>query len=72
MSISPPGRGVLNTIMDKYSPMAGEILMRESGALLSYETGSVIDKFSFIFGYLEIVVVLQLLFLGWVGLKTSP
>lgn len=37
----PAGTGVLNTIMDSYQPMAGEILMRDNGSLTATETGAV-------------------------------
>jgi len=35
------GMGVMNTLFLEYAPMAGEILMREAGCLVAFETGQV-------------------------------
>mmetsp|Transcript_3232 Transcript_3232/g.7093 ORF Transcript_3232/g.7093 Transcript_3232/m.7093 type:complete len:688 (-) Transcript_3232:619-2682(-) len=35
------GMGVMNTIFLEYAPMAGEILMRDNGSLVAFETGQV-------------------------------
>jgi len=35
------GMGVMNTLFAEYAPVAGEILMRENGSLIAFETGQV-------------------------------
>ncbi|GFH32732.1 GTP binding protein TypA, partial [Haematococcus lacustris] len=34
------GTGVMNTIFREYAPLAGEILMRDAGSLIAFETGT--------------------------------
>jgi GTP-binding protein len=35
------GTGIMNTLFDKYQPVAGEISMRDLGSLVAFETGQV-------------------------------
>jgi GTP-binding protein len=35
------GMGIVNTIFDEYRPVAGEIMNRDQGSLVAFETGQV-------------------------------